>query len=198
MQQDLTAYIDAANAAVSEFDLEIRSALPQKSSSSGQQQTNDQQHVFALVNTTSDPLMQLATTYSADEIAFVKRLLDAMFDTHNTSRLEAMVVSATQAIQLGRTTESSSRQESTGGGTIQSLSMTQAESVLKSLVQEGWLEVSRKGYYSLTPRALMELRGWLVTMYNEAGETPKIKFCAACREIITVVSGVFWSCISVL
>ena len=190
-QDDLASYIDAANAAVSPFDLEIRSILSQKVPT-GQVNGNGNQanpeRIFALVNTTSDPLMQLATTYSADEIAFVKRLLDAMFDTYNTRRLQAMVVSATQAIQLARVTasEGSSRRESQGGGQIQALSMTQAETVLKSLVQEGWLEMSRKGYYSLTPRALIELRTWLVSMYNEDGEADRIKFCAACREIVTV------------
>jgi non-structural maintenance of chromosomes element 1 len=42
---------------------------------------------------------------------------------------------------------------------------------------------------------LMELRGWLVESYNDQeeerddGETAnKIKFCQACKEIVTVVS----------
>lgn len=55
------------------------------------------------------------------------------------------------------------------------------------LIEEGWFEKSRKGYLTLTPRALMELRGWLVNEYNDDGAT-KIKFCAACKDLITVVS----------
>ena len=73
--------------------------------------------------------------------------------------------------------------------------MLQAEKVLKSLVEQGWLERSRKDYYSLSPRALMELRGWLIETYNEddsddEGEQtrpPRIKMCHACKEIITTV-----------
>lgn len=155
--------------------------------------------VYALVNTTSDPLTQLATTYTADEIAFVKRVLDGIFETYNTSRCEAMVITGVQAIQLAKAgSGDANRRESNGaasqsqGATAQSLSMTQAELVLKRLVEEGWFETSEKGYYSLSPRGLIELRGWLVETYNDEEENDyranRIKFCAACKDVITVVS----------
>lgn len=153
--------------------------------------------MYALVNTTSDALTQLATTYSADEISFIKRILDAMFDTNNTRRSEAMVVSSMQAMQLAKASSGDASRRESGnatqsqGGAAQSLSMSQAETVLKQLVEEGWLEKSRKGFYSLSPRGLMELRGWLVATYNDENEDgrrmDKIKFCAACRDIITMV-----------
>ncbi|KAJ9364057.1 putative DNA repair protein Nse1 [Paecilomyces variotii] len=190
-QADLSSYIAAANTAISPFDLEIRSTLHQLPDDNG---TNGGSHrVYALVNTTSDPLTQLATTYTADEIAFVKRILDAIFDTYNTRRSEAMVVTGMQAVQLAKVS-SADRRESAAtqqpqGGAAQSLTMQQAESVMKRLLDEGWLEKSRKGFYSLSPRALMELRGWLVATYNEEDDegrrVNKIKFCAACKDIIT-------------
>ncbi|GFF57423.1 non-structural maintenance of chromosomes element 1 homolog [Aspergillus udagawae] len=194
-QEDLDSYIDAANAAISPFDLEIRSTLRQLQVDQQVDGSTQAERVYALVNTTSDPLMQLATTYSADEIAFIKRVLDAIFDTYNTRRSEAMVVSGIQAMQLAKASSNSSRRESQGatqqiqGGAAQSLTMSQAETVLKQLVEEGWLEKSRKGFYSLSPRGLMELRGWLIATYNENDEgrrVDKIKFCAACKDIITV------------
>lgn len=189
-QQDIDSYIGAANAAISPLDLEIRSASHQASRT----------RVYALVNTTSDSMMQLATTYTADEIGFVKRVLDAMFETYNTRRQEAMVITSMQAVQLAK--PDASRRETqngsaTQGSSGQGLSMSQAENMLKRLVEEGWFEKSRKGYYSLSPRALLELRGWLVSTYNEAadedaeentGRNDRIKFCYACKEIITVVS----------
>lgn len=147
--------------------------------------------MYALVNVHVDNLTQLATTYSADEIAFVKRILDYIFDTNNTRLCEAMVISPIQAIQLAkvsagrRPTNSDSTQNQ--GGAAQSLSMTQAETMMRNLVEEGWLEKSSKGNYSLTPRALMELRDWLRQTYNEDRRVPKIKDCAACKDIITVV-----------
>lgn len=77
--------------------------------------------------------------------------------------------------------------------------MVQAEKMLKSLVEEGWFEKSQRGFYSLSPRALMELRGWLLDTYNDVdedenddddgeGRPMRIKRCFACKEIITVVS----------
>ena len=72
--------------------------------------------------------------------------------------------------------------------------MMQAEKMLKSLVEEGWFEKSKKGFYSLSPRALMELRGWLTETYNDDDDDDdervlKVKLCFACKEIITVVNG---------
>ena len=125
-EEDFSSYIAAANTAVSPFDLEIRSTLRQIQAD-GDDTIVRPERVYALVNTTSDPLTQLATTYTADEIAFVKRLLDAMFETHNTMISEAMVVSGMQAMQLARVSSADagaggSRRESMGtqGGAAQS------------------------------------------------------------------------------
>ena len=106
-----------------------------------------------------------------------------------------MVISSMQALQLAKVS-GEARRESTqgGGGAAQSLTMTQAETVLRQLVEEGWLEKSRKGYYRLSPRGLMELRGWLVATYNDEGMgvgVKKIKSCEACGDVITAVSFLF-------
>ena len=186
--EDLNLYVSQANQKLSPLDLEIRTAF--------HQQTREK--VYALVNTTSDALTQLATTFTPDEIAFVKRMLDEMFDgRQNTSRTEAMCLSGIDALKLGRSAnnrretqngdaDSGNTQPSTGN-----LSPKEAETVLSKLVQEGWLERSPAGFYSLTPRALMELKSWLVETYNDEdddGEQPdKIKFCHACKDIVTVV-----------
>jgi hypothetical protein len=60
-------------------------------------------------------------------------------------------------------------------------------SLLSSLVAEGWLDKSRDGFFSLTPRSLMELWSWLVATYNDEAdpEWQRIKFCEACKEIVT-------------
>lgn len=197
-QEHLSAFVDAANSAISPFDMEIRTSRRQDSKETHQDATSEPPVlVYALVNTTSDPLTQLATTYSADEIAFVKRVLDFMFDNNNTRRCEGMVITSMQAVQLAKA--GGDRRRSTNVGTqqaegvaAQNLTMQQAQDMMRSLTKEGWLEMSRKGYFSLSPRALMELRGWLVSEYNEPDRhgqmVHRIKFCAACKDIITVVS----------
>ena len=176
------------------MDLEIRSTRSQ----------HDRTQVYALVNTASDALTQLATTHSPDEIAFVKRVLDAMFETNNTRSKEVMAVTGMQAARLakppagaraslgGDGEDGAQTQGSAGHG----LTIAQAERVMADMVAEGWFEKSRAGYFSLSPRALMELRGWLKDMYNApAGEGEdegeglvRVRDCEACREIVTVVS----------
>ena len=144
--------------------------------------------------------MQLATIHTADEISFVKRLLDAMFETFNTMRQEVMAITSMQAMKLAKPPNEDRRETQNGsttqGSSGQGLTLLQAEKMLKALVDGGWFEKSKKGYYSLAPRALMELRGWLFETYNDAGSddddgeerTEKIKVCGACKEIITSVS----------
>lgn len=105
-----------------------------------------------------------------------------------------------QAVRLCKAPTDNSNETQNGsttqGSSGQSLTMVQAEKMLKALVDEGWFEKSKKGFYTLSPRALMELRGWLMETYNDAGDNDeeddeailRIKQCFACKEIITVVS----------
>lgn len=188
--EDLGLFISQANRKLSPLDLEIRSTFHQQT----------RERVYALINTTSDPMTQLATTYTPDEIIYVKKLLDGMFyGRNNTGRKEAMCLSAMDAIKLGkqpekrRETQTENATQSTAG----MLGPKDAESMLIKLVDEGWFEKSQAGFYSLSPRALMELKTWLVDTYNDEDEDgntrDKIKFCHACKEIITVVrTMMFW------
>ncbi len=126
-----------------------------------------------------------------------------MFETNNTPRTEVMAVTSMQAVRLHKAPAAAAAASQAAGGSEtqgssgQSVTMQQAERVLARLVEEKWFEKSGAGYYSLSPRALMELRGWLVETYNEEEEDEQgrgfgrwepIKFCQACRDIVTVVS----------
>jgi non-structural maintenance of chromosomes element 1 len=179
-QDVFNTYIAMAKRAVGNLDLDIRETFHQTS----------RERIYALVNTTSDPMTQLATSYNADEIAFIKKLLDAMFDGQaNTRKKEAMCLSTMDVVQLNR----GNRRE-TQNGSSQASSKLNVEKLVKRLIDEGWLEKSRANFHTLSPRALMELRGWLVDTYNEPADedddrpqNDKIKFCEACHEIITMV-----------
>jgi hypothetical protein len=177
-EQDVSTYINVTNAAISPFDLEIRDTLSQ----------HDRTRIYALVNVSSDSITQLATTHTPDEIAFVKRCLDAMFETNNTHRSEVLSVKSSEALRLAKAPATQTQDpEATQGASSQSLTMMQAQRMLKAMVDEGWFEVSKKDFYTLTPRALMELRGWLVETYNDEDDE-RIKNCSACKAIITMVS----------
>lgn len=142
----------------------------------------------------------MATTHSADELAYLKRVLDEMFDVNNR-RKEIMAIKSMQAVRLhkgARNRTSTAGIPSDGNDAVTAavsssgnFTMAQAEKMLKSLVAEGWFE-KREGWFTLTPRALMELRGWLLETYNEPDEgdgesgVERIKLCLACRDIVTV------------
>jgi hypothetical protein len=177
-EADFNNYIATAADALSAFDYEIKSMKHQKT----------KVRYYSLINSTSDPLTQIATIHTPEEIGFVKRLLDAMFETHNTKRKEVMAVTGMQALEKKIIKASNERRESSTQ-VDKGLTVQEAERCLGALVTEGWFEHSREGYYSLSPRSLMELRAWLVDMYNDDDDPEEwqaIKFCEACKEIVTV------------
>ncbi|PWW75447.1 hypothetical protein C7212DRAFT_352345 [Tuber magnatum] len=190
----VSSYISKANDMIHDFDLEIKIMLDQK----------DRSKTYALINTTSDELVQLATTHNADEIAFFKRVLDAIFETNNTRDAEVLAVHDFAAVRLHKNPQQGGASQATQGSASQStsgLTMVGAEAALGSFVDEGWLECSNAGFYSLTSRALLELGPYLLQAYNTPtdeddehehdgsptnGIIERIKTCHACREIVTI------------
>ena len=181
------SFINTAAGSLAAFDLRLRKHEHQLT----------KKIVYAVTNISSDPVTQLATTLAADEISFVKRLLDAMFDTNNTPRLELMAIAGTPAVNLRkppRKINSNDPDEENGQQSQRNpdkgLSIDEAETVLHNMMEGGWLERTPKKYLTLAPRGLMELRRWLVETYNdpdaEEDEWQRIKFCVACKEIVTM------------
>ncbi|KAI0964807.1 Nse1 non-SMC component of SMC5-6 complex-domain-containing protein [Xylaria arbuscula] len=187
-QEDFDSYVSAASAAVSPFDLEIRSTMHQ----------TRKERVYAVVNTTSDAMTQLATLHSADEIAFVKRVIDAMFEKYNTPRIEALCLDEMQANKLRMPPPRPDNEDEAGDGengealnhAPKALKSSEVETVMRGMVDEGWFERSRDGFYCLSARALLELRSWLLESYNdpdaEEGEWQRVKFCEACKDVVTI------------
>src|SRR5690606_37791826 len=128
-------YINAAAAAVSVYDYQIRSALHQAT----------KERSWALVNTASDPATQLATTFTADEISFVKRVLDAIFDTYNTPRMEKLCITIQEAIVLSRPPRQADEATQTNSTDL-GLRHSDVHRVMDELVSAGWLEKSPDGF----------------------------------------------------
>jgi hypothetical protein len=179
-KRDFDLYITAAAEAISPLDYEILSI----------QHQSHKERVWALVNSVSDPLTQMATTKTSEEIFYLRRFLDAMFESYNTKRKEVMAVSSMQALETKiRKGARQSEGESSTQAVDKGLTGDQVEKLLAKLMHEKWISKSREGFYSLAPRALMELRSWLVDTYNDGDEPEewqRIKFCVACKEIITI------------
>ena len=181
------SFINAATRSLAAFDIRLRKHEHQ----------SRKKTVYAVTNTNSDPVTQLATTLAADEISFVKRFLDAMFDTNNTPRLELMAITGTDAVNLRKPSRKISSNDRDDENAQQSqrnpdkgLSIDEAETVINNMIEGGWLERTPKKYLTLAPRGIMELRRWLVETYNdpdaEENEWQRIKFCEACKEIVTM------------
>lgn len=183
-EEQVRQLISKAREAVAPLDYDIRSTFHQTT----------RVQVWALINAHSDPSTQLATSRTPDEIAFIKRVLDAMFETYNTQRQEVMAVTAAQARKVARPPARETRNGEAEGEEPQlaadrGLKHSEVERLLPSLVEEGWFELGDEGFYSLSARSLMELKTWLLETYNDPDVAPedwqRIKFCEACKDIIT-------------
>ncbi|KAK1836612.1 Nse1 non-SMC component of SMC5-6 complex-domain-containing protein [Podospora conica] len=177
---DFTEYVQMAREAIEPLDYDIRIMRHQV--------RNRGEKVWVFLNAHSDGPTQIATTRTPEEVAYIKRLLDAMYMEYNTERMEVMAVNEAQALKISRPPRAAG-QEANGGTQAEGakgLKHSEVLSLLASLVAEGWLEKSAAGFYSLSPRSLVELWGWLSSTYNdEEGTWQRIKFCEACKEIVT-------------
>jgi hypothetical protein len=180
-QDDFDSYIAAAADALSPLDYEIRSTQDQITKT----------RVHGVVNSISDPLTQMATTRTTEEMLYLKRLLDGMFETFNTKRREVMAITSMQAMEK-KVLRGDPRASEGDSVTAVDKGLTpgEAEKLLQSLIDEKWLERSTQGFYRLSTRALMDLRNWLVETYNDETDDPdewqRIKFCEACKDVVTV------------
>lgn len=118
--------------------------------------------------------------YSPSEIAYFRTLLNAIFDTVNSVHEEVFAIRSTEAANLS---------SSQGVG----LTKTAGEAAIQKFAREGWLEKSRGGFYSVSERGLLELKGYIMEMFNdpedeaEGERSTKIRTCHACQEIVTKV-----------
>ncbi|CAE6500391.1 unnamed protein product [Rhizoctonia solani] len=120
--------------------------------------------LWAIVNTKQDAATMLATEYNATEIQYFKLVVEQIMLAGN----DAYSIPATAALR-----EVSQLQ---GKG----ITKAEAEYVLSSLVAKGWLMKSKRGRYSLAPRALLELQTYLRDTYpDEYAE------CTTCLEPVT-------------
>jgi len=119
--------------------------------------------VYALVNRREDEIARIASDYSPLEIAYFRALVEQIMLAPNSS----YSISSLAALREVNTLTSP-------------MTKTQAESVLASFVAKGWLLKSKKGRYSLSPRALLELQPYLKSTYPD-----EILDCTICFEILT-------------
>ncbi|KAG6903216.1 hypothetical protein C0995_002759 [Termitomyces sp. Mi166 len=148
-------FVTKVNQSLDSLDLEFRHLHDEISGT----------QMYALVNRKGDEIAQMATEYTAAEIAFFKAIIELIMLAPRRS----FSVSSTAALR-----EVSAIRPKTN------MSKSQAEAVIGSFVAKGWLVKSSHGRYSLSPRSLLELSPYLKTTYPE-----ELIECTICLEIIT-------------
>lgn len=150
------AMLDETSKQFSVLDLELRTVRDQSSG----------KDVLALVNTKDDPLVRGATSYSALEISFIRKLIEEIV----RARREAYAIPSLEAVRLG---SKLGRSHMTRDAT---------EELLRNLVDHKWIDYSSEGIYTLSTRSLLELRNYL---QNEFGEE-HYHTCSHCKDLVTL------------
>ncbi|KAN0076986.1 Nse1 non-SMC component of SMC5-6 complex domain containing protein [Tylopilus felleus] len=146
-------FVSSINSSLNPLDLEFRHLMDEQTG----------KEMYAVVNTKDDEIAQMATDYTPLEIAYFKAVVEQiMLAPH-----EAYSVSSLAALREV-------------GSLKPTMTKSQVEVVLASLVAKGWLLKSKRGRYSLSTRALLELLPYLKSNYAD-----ECLECTICLEIIT-------------
>ncbi|KAF8319261.1 hypothetical protein DL93DRAFT_2038927, partial [Clavulina sp. PMI_390] len=147
-------FLVSVNGALEPFSLEFRRM---KSEDTGED-------VCAIINLKGDEVAQLATTFSATDIAYFKLIVEQIMLAPN----ESFCVSSMAALR------------ETSNLPNKNLTKAQAEALLSSFVANGWLDLSKKGRYTLSTRSVMELQPYLKSTFED-----EVLECTTCLEIVT-------------
>ncbi|KAJ7740672.1 Nse1 non-SMC component of SMC5-6 complex-domain-containing protein [Mycena maculata] len=150
------AFVKRLNESLDNLDLEFKQF----------QEETTGRDMYAIVNRKDDAIAQMATDYTAGEIAFFKAMVEQIMLAPHRS------FSITSLAALREVSHLKPKSN---------MSKTQAEVVLASFVAQGWLMKSKRGRYSLSTRALLELMPYLKSTYPDEIATE----CIICFEVVT-------------
>ncbi|KAK0459645.1 Nse1 non-SMC component of SMC5-6 complex-domain-containing protein [Desarmillaria tabescens] len=119
--------------------------------------------MYVLANLKDDEVAQLATDYTAGEIAFFKAVVEQIMLAPHEAYSVSSLAALREVSQVKPT-----------------MSKSQAEDVLTSFVANGWLLKSKRGRYSLSVRTQLELQPYLKNTYPD-----DILECTICQEMVT-------------
>ncbi|PWN53175.1 hypothetical protein IE53DRAFT_384356 [Violaceomyces palustris] len=147
-------FFDQVSNSLSKVGLEIRRLIDQETNVA----------TLALINTKGDEMAQMATNYSASELAFIKRLIQAIF----TAEDEAYSLTSINALRLG-------------GELKPPMSKRTCEKLLENLVSKSWFSYSASsGRYKFSTRSILELEGYLRNEFPDF-----VLECYHCKNLVT-------------
>jgi hypothetical protein len=119
--------------------------------------------VYALVNTAEDEFAKLATCFSARELAFIRKCISLVVENE-------FEVSEGELLREARFL----------GNEGKDLNSKEAETVLNTLCEDGWLMRTQRDGIILSPRMILELEQYLEESYEGL-----VLKCARCERIVT-------------
>ncbi|KAJ3046767.1 hypothetical protein HK097_000529 [Rhizophlyctis rosea] len=147
--RDFTPFVGVLNETLDTLDMELRKGQAPDTGAT----------YYALVNTNGDEIAQRATTFTANEVAYLKHVIDLIINAED----EAFEISSTLALR-----------------TVTPLqSKKDAQAFLDRLIKTQWLD-DNNGLLSLSLRTLLELQQYLKTRHPDTLED-----CTICMEIVT-------------
>lgn len=153
-KNDFSDFIAVINKEINDVDFALRRSVDQYNSVA----------IIALVNTKSDEAAKLATTYTPNELAYFKRILELIITADN----EAYSISSIAAIREGPRLKSP-------------ISQRESEWLLAKLVKDQWLKRRTDGYYVLHMRSIIELQDYMKETFED-----DVHECLMCMEIVTI------------
>lgn len=134
-----------------------------------------------MVNTNHDSVTELATQYTAIEMAFIRELVQVFVKHNQNTAINALAqfdliinadnenygAAATTALHLG-------------GKMTPKLASRDVQTLLDKLSDDGWIGI-QKGNYYLTTRSIAELQDYFKQQYGE-----RILECVFCLDMVTM------------
>ncbi|KAI8618104.1 Nse1 non-SMC component of SMC5-6 complex-domain-containing protein [Chytriomyces sp. MP71] len=150
-QNAFAAFMSALNEHLAFLDLEFASLADPDSG----------RRYWALVNTAADDVAQFATTLNANEIAFLKKVIQLIM-TADDGVFQIPVSEALHESKLAK------------------LTMQATETLIDTIIGSGWLAKNEHGWLRLGLRAIMELKTYLKEEFED-----QVQYCSVCKELCT-------------
>ncbi|KAK4518137.1 uncharacterized protein ATC70_001488 [Mucor velutinosus] len=150
---DFSSFVSVLNKELDKLDYSLRLSR------------NEQNGIMyvIMVNTNQDSATELATQYTAIEMAYIRELFDLIINADD----ENFGTSSRTALQLG-------------GKMTPKLASRDVQTLLDKLLDDGWIGL-QKGCYFLTTRSIAELQDYFKQLYGE-----RILECIFCLDMVTM------------
>ncbi|GIL73080.1 hypothetical protein Vretimale_4697 [Volvox reticuliferus] len=126
---------------------------------------NDEWYVCLVDKEKDEASKQMGSKYSPDQVQYLRSVIEALCeaDPEEDRLLANLSQIALKNVDVHRPDAATGSQAAPKS---RKLSQTEKENVLKAFAQDGWLYQPQLGYYTLGPRALGELKDWVLSLVH--------------------------------